>query len=286
MIRFWCECGRQLQATAEFVGQEAVCLACGRATIVPPSDQPIRAVRPAGPFERSRHGIESGPPTAWQGEPTPPGARRSRAVVLGLLLGGLALLVILPALLLWRFSRAPRGQVDEPAETAARPAFTVEQLTEALSDEDPDVRSFAATKLSTMALGDKGRAAVEPLTKLLADPRDTIRASAAKALGQIGKEAAPAAGPMAPLLSDPDSDVRRTAAVALGQIGDGAEEAVMALSRALKDPDEDVRHAAADALGKIGPAAQSAVAALKDAARDSDQETRVRATRSLARIAP
>jgi hypothetical protein len=40
MIRFWCECGRQLQAAESFIGQSAACPMCQRTTIVPSSDQP------------------------------------------------------------------------------------------------------------------------------------------------------------------------------------------------------------------------------------------------------
>src|SRR5262245_21644514 len=158
MIRFWCECGRQLQATAQFIGQEAVCPACGRATIVPASDQPTRAVRPEGALDRSRHAVESGPPAASrQAEPTPEIGRRSSratvAVVLGVVLGGLALLVVFSVLQWGRHSNSSRAKVDpptadEPAVKPPPPPFTAEQLIEGLSDEDADIRAFAATRLS------------------------------------------------------------------------------------------------------------------------------------------
>lgn len=201
-----------------------------------------------------------------------------------------ALLAVAVAVLVLAGCRRPKvtpiEQEEPEVKTQPPSVLPIDQLIAALSDDDPDIRSFAATKLSTMDLGDKGKNAVAPLTKLLSERSDAARTSAARTLGRIGKEAAPAATPLAALLGADDANVRRAAAEALGQIGDGAEAAVSALSRALKDPDEDVRHLAAEALGKIGPAARSAVAALKDAARDSDQETRIRATRSLAQIAP
>jgi hypothetical protein len=278
MIRFWCECGRELQATEQYVGGQAVCPACGRTMTVPASDQPVRVASAGGyaPLDPRRHAIESGPPAAWQAEPRP---RRNRLATGAVVLGGLCLVVLFSAALLryWR----PKTKVepaDEPDE--------VVYLIQGLSDDDPDVRSYSATRLLTMDLGEHTAEVVEPLTKLLGDPHNNIRTSAAKALGRIGKEATSAAGPMAPLLSDPDVDVRREAAIALGQIGSGDERAVAALGKALRDPDEDVRHAAAEALGKIGPAARSAVAALQDAARDGDQETRTRAERSLRQIGP
>lgn len=45
MIRFWCECGRQLQATEKFIGQAAVCPLCERTTLVPATDQPRLGAR-------------------------------------------------------------------------------------------------------------------------------------------------------------------------------------------------------------------------------------------------
>jgi hypothetical protein len=40
MIRFWCECGRQLQATWDNVGRPATCPICGKTTTVPDGDRP------------------------------------------------------------------------------------------------------------------------------------------------------------------------------------------------------------------------------------------------------
>src|SRR4051794_7749144 len=103
-------------------------------------------------------------------------------------------LAVVAALAVAGCRKARIDPVTEPEaptdKAAAAPAdFTVAQLTAALADDDPDVRSFAAARLG--AHGAKAAAAVEPLAKLLADPRESIRAAAAGALGRIGKEAAP-----------------------------------------------------------------------------------------------
>jgi hypothetical protein len=45
MIRFWCECGRQLQAREEYVGEMVACPACERRAVVPEADQPKPAER-------------------------------------------------------------------------------------------------------------------------------------------------------------------------------------------------------------------------------------------------
>ncbi len=44
MIRFRCECGRQLQAQDRDIGRLAACPLCGKTAIVPERDQPRMAV--------------------------------------------------------------------------------------------------------------------------------------------------------------------------------------------------------------------------------------------------
>jgi HEAT repeat protein len=104
----------------------------------------------------------------------------------------------------------------------------------------------------------------------------SVRAAAARALGQIG---APAVPGLLAALRDAEEDVRRAAAAALGEIGDAA--AVPGLLAALGDAEEDVREAAAAALGQIGaPAVPGLLAALRDA----DWRVRREAAKALRRI--
>ena len=77
-------------------------------------------------------------------------------------------------------------------------------------------------------------------------------------------------------LNDTDADGRASAARALGEIGPGAKEAVPALIKALDDQDGNVRRTAVDSLGAIGPDAKEAVPALISALLDPDPEVRAR----------
>src|SRR5688572_21612089 len=52
MLRFVCECGRQLQAREEDIGKKAKCPSCGAITTVPAEDQ-TRPHRPDVPLERA-----------------------------------------------------------------------------------------------------------------------------------------------------------------------------------------------------------------------------------------
>src|SRR5262245_61549137 len=85
MIRFWCQCGRQLKASENLIGQPAQCPLCRRLTIVPESDVPRTAdfppVPPRGNINASGE-ITRGAPAAQvathpvpmpaQEAPTPP----------------------------------------------------------------------------------------------------------------------------------------------------------------------------------------------------------------------
>jgi hypothetical protein len=54
MIRFWCECGRQLQARAEDIGRLAACPLCGKTATVPDRDQPRSQEAPCNEQIQSR----------------------------------------------------------------------------------------------------------------------------------------------------------------------------------------------------------------------------------------
>jgi hypothetical protein len=96
-----------------------------------------------------------------------------------------------------------------------------------------------------------GGCVVKPLiTVLVEDDSRSMRAAAARALGEIGDERA--VGPLIACLSNPHSSemVRNAAAEALGKIGDTS--ALRSLRSALLDHDAGVRDTARDALEQIG----------------------------------
>ncbi|MBE8971124.1 HEAT repeat domain-containing protein, partial [Nostocales cyanobacterium LEGE 12452] len=87
--------------------------------------------------------------------------------------------------------------------------------------------------------------AVSFLTNSLQHEDDSVRWSAAEALGKIGNQEAVSA--LIKALQHEDDIVRWSAAEALGKIG--TQEAVSALIKALQDEDDSVRWSAAEALG-------------------------------------
>jgi HEAT repeat protein/lysophospholipase L1-like esterase len=147
------------------------------------------------------------------------------------------------------------------------------------SDDEPGVRMASARALG--AIG--SRAAAESLLGGLADPSESVRASAAWALYRIG----PAAQDMPALtkaLSSPDRYVAAFAAWSLGNLGSAAAPAVPQLVTALAR--DELNAVAAGALARIGPAAAAAVPELVRALGSEDDTRRFRAARTLGRIGP
>jgi HEAT repeat protein/beta-lactamase regulating signal transducer with metallopeptidase domain len=164
---------------------------------------------------------------------------------------------------------------DEAAEPSQVAPAVVAALTEALKDEDGDVRRAALDTLAEM----RAPVAAQALQDALADAEPEVRARAAFALGQMRVTAAVA--PLSQILGrDASADVRAKVAFALGEIR--SRDAVPALSAALKDADGDVRKQAVFALGQLraGAAVDGLVAAL----RDSDAEVRKQAAFALGEI--
>ncbi|MHA2315337.1 MAG: HEAT repeat domain-containing protein, partial [Candidatus Hermodarchaeia archaeon] len=119
------------------------------------------------------------------------------------------------------------GEIDEPQ--------TVQSLINDLGDEDSLVRENAARELGET--GDKQ--AIKPLAKALKDEDQNVRKAAKESLIQI----------LIKTLDDEDPRSRATAAKALGQIG--GEQAVKPLIKTLKDEDQGVSSAAKEAVTKI-----------------------------------
>jgi len=116
------------------------------------------------------------------------------------------------------------------------------------------------------------------LLPMLEDPRDSVRAAAARALGELGDEKS--AGDVAMLVEDPFPAVRRAAAWSLGASATpGASDILIPL---LQDEDVGVRAVAASALGELCDidCAEPLADALSS---DSSAEVRLNACASLAR---
>jgi HEAT repeat protein len=121
--------------------------------------------------------------------------------------------------------------------------------------------------------------AVASLLASLKSDDPSVRAAAARALGEIAREAKEAIPAVGLALRDPEVAVRENAARALGQIGPAAHPTVPGLLESLRDADPRVRKAAAAALGRIGDA--GATEALKVARKDPNEEVQEAVKRAL-----
>ena len=95
------------------------------------------------------------------------------------------------------------------------------------------------------------RAALPALIDALTDDDRDVRAWAAGAIGWMGPAAEPAIPVLVKLLRDPYEGARNNACIALGRIGPAAREALPVLREALNDPSRDVRRFAAIAIQRI-----------------------------------
>lgn len=158
------------------------------------------------------------------------------------------------------------------AERVAVSPDEMNELLEVLLSADEDSREQAA-----LALGRFGATAAEQLAAVLATGAADDRWWAARALAEVGGEAAVPA--LASVLDDPEPDVRACAALALGHVGDGA--AAPALADRLGDQSAFVASIAADALSMLG---ERAVEALAGRLGDENLHVRLLAVRALGRI--
>lgn len=159
-------------------------------------------------------------------------------------------------------------------------------FSEALSDQDPVVRSIALSVAKRFP-SDAAVAAIPRLIPILKNVEETAheRASAARllrALGPDAREAMPALA--AAMTDDPDESVRTASLMAIEKIAK-PEEAATLFVRALTDDEQaNVRGLAAVRLGRLGPASVAAVDALAEALADDDSAVRRKAADSLVAI--
>jgi len=129
-------------------------------------------------------------------------------------------------------------------------------LAKGLQEESFRVRAKAAE-----SLGARNDVRVIPsLVEALEDGVPSVRAAAAKSLGELGPRAVAAVDTLNKLLGDKDASVASAAAMALGQVGDpkAIQPLIKLLRRHANTPESPVYEAAGQALANIeGPAVLS-----------------------------
>jgi HEAT repeat protein len=180
----------------------------------------------------------------------------------------------IPAILRYRRgNRTQRLDLIRHACAILEPEGDV-KLVEALSDSDPAVRETALQVLPKTAMP----AALDDITRLLADPVKSVKAAAILALVRLAPDREETIAALIEALHDlsPPSNGRETqftredAALELAKLGAKAKSAVPDLTNVLTDPNDSVREAAATALWKIerNSSVVPALAECLDGARD------------------
>jgi HEAT repeat protein/lysophospholipase L1-like esterase len=176
------------------------------------------------------------------------------------------------------------GGPAAPVETGGGTALPTAALIERLRDHDGSVRAAAARALGNAGAG--GASAIPALAAALTDMDPRVRAAAAWALGGFGPAAAGARLRIAAALADRDAPVRAGAAHALGAIGAAARAEAAALVPRLADPSEAVRWRAEDALARIAPDPAATLPLLRPLLADPSGAGRAGAAAVTARMGP
>jgi HEAT repeat protein len=133
---------------------------------------------------------------------------------------------------------------DKPEGAEDLEKMNLEGLIKSLLDStDPNIRQYAAYLLGQA----KNPRAIEPLIHSLADFDKSVRQQAMLALSTLGKAAIE---PLSEAMKEPKWETRYRAAEALGMIAD--EKAVKPLIQGLKDNRDHVRYMAAKGLREFG----------------------------------
>ncbi len=166
-----------------------------------------------------------------------------------------------------------------PNDAAARNR-AVDILIGSLDDENSSVRAGAARGLGDFP-GEASRIA-PALTTILADDDQTVVVNAIQTLTSFGEPIVPA---LIQALNDPDR--RLAAAAILQRLGPKAKDAAVPLVKAVgNNDDEAFRLETVFALAAIGPAAAGAVDQLSSLLNDENPEVVISATIALGKIGP
>ncbi|WP_165245291.1 HEAT repeat domain-containing protein [Paludisphaera soli] len=169
----------------------------------------------------------------------------------------------------------------------------VEALAVALGDPRPEIRTWAALGIAGSGAGQLGAegasAWTDPLIAALGDPDETVRLSAAKALGQVQCGGIGLAALEATLGSDASERVRVESARALGSCRTDFDRVTLVLIRALRTNHGEVRDACAGSLSLIleDPSrrrSEAIVPQLVEALSDAEPEVRCQAAAVLGEI--
>jgi HEAT repeat protein len=164
------------------------------------------------------------------------------------------------------------GLIKSLLDSTARNPRAIEPLIHALADFDKSVREQAMLALSTL-----GKAAIEPLSEAMKEPKWETRYRAAEALGMIADEKA--VKPLIQGLKDNRDHVRYMAAKGLREFGDS--DAIDPMIILLKDENNYVRMMVARALGTIGgKKVHTALAAALEAEKDDKVKEAIRESMS------
>ena len=168
---------------------------------------------------------------------------------------------------------------QHPTESA------IAALTGLLSDSDDEPRSEAVAALISIGQRDSAKAntVIRAMISMISQPSapSSSRVEAARVLSQLGAQSQAVRDVLLAALHARDDSLRTTAAAALGQIGLGDDATVRALEQAANDGIPDVRAAGLESLARLRPGDGTPRVAAR-LIRDASVEVRLAAVYALA----
>lgn len=211
--------------------------------------------------------------------------RQSLIEALGNIVGpGRVTTVAKPAMIATRHRllRTLRWRRSVPVCTEVLIELAVQTLQTALTDAALSVRAQAARALGQ--IGPSAAMTAPALISLLQDEDETVRQAAIEAVGKVGGSAAMIVDALTPMLSDASPLLRASAARELGSLGEAAREAFPQLAALLLDRDDAVREAVAEAIGQIGDLDLEATEGLVSGLSSPDTVVRAQTAEALGTI--
>lgn len=159
--------------------------------------------------------------------------------------------------------------------------MTFEQLAEAMSSAELDVRRDAAYELA--GRGESSLAAIDALIGGLKDRDDQVWMQSTMAIARIGIAASDAIGPLIENFDQRSEQRRYRAAWAVSRLG---PRAVPAVIEAARNDSATIRATAVESMGWMRTSAEQVVPALAEGLEDQDPNVRSQAILALSKVLP
>jgi HEAT repeat protein len=304
-LTFRCSnCLDQLFVADQMMGQQCRCGRCSTVLVVPPNavyvNDPASSAAIQGPSSSAGALQSSSAPVPVPAANSSSGSGGLKVLGCFALLGLLGVLACggIGAVVVWQLNQAASDLSDKAAKDVHKQAADLQkqidnaknnqpkidetdlpkdtgQADQTIKETEKDTRDEPKKDDSNQQKPDAANKDAKPptlkeLTQRLTAKDTSERASALKALADMGPEARPALVPLMQALRDSDPDISQLAAAALKKLEPWSVADLAALKGGLRDKSPEVRNFAVAALKSLGANARPALTDLLHAVGDED----------------